>query len=326
MKLVLLPSAVLCAFVLCALSPAYGQDPQLREEAVRLLEKADAISTSPKLPNLERTDTFRVYGSDSIQEGSFSRVVIQGTGRRDEYTLGGDHLVNVFTREQLAVAGTVQVLPAAMIRLLQLTPIDRVRFDHEDVIHSITNREVDGRPARCIQFDTIGGNKTDSNELCVDSVNGTLVAENLRGTLIENSDFFAFAGALMPGKIRYSEAGVLKMEITQTMTELTDATPNLLAAPPNAQIRKMCTTYRRAFGVSMPQPKPGNGGGEAEIMVRGIIGADGRVRDAIIQSSERPDLNAEALSLIRQWVFTPALCNGAPNALEASFALHFEGR
>jgi TonB family protein len=232
----------------------------------------------------------------------------------------------VFTRGERAVAGTVPVVPPTMMTLLRITPIDRVRFDHEDVIHGITNREVGGHPARCIQFDTIGGNRTDSNEICVDSANGTLVSENLRGTLVENSDFFPFAGALMPGKIRYSEAGVLKMEITQTMTELTDATPNVLAAPPNAQIRKMCTTFRRPFGISMPQPKPGNGGGEAEVVVRGVIGVDGRVRDTIIQSSERPDLNAEALSLIQQWVFTPGLCNGIPNTTEASFTLHFEGR
>jgi hypothetical protein len=326
MKPTLLLVALLSTVMICLATPVYSQDVQLREEAVRLLEKADAVSTSPKLPNLERTDTFRVYGSDSIQEGNFSRIVIQGTGVRDEYTLGDDHLVNVFTRGQRAVAGTARVVPPTMMTLLRITPIDRVRFDHEDVIHSITNREVGGHPARCIQFDTIGGHRTDSNEICVDSANGTLVSENLRGALIENSDFFPFAGALIPGKIRYSEAGVLKMEITQTMTELTDATPNVLAAPPNALIRKRCTTYRRPFGVSIPQPKPGNDGGEAEIIVRGVIGVDGRVRDAIIQSSERPDLNTEALGLIQHWVFTPALCNGVPNTTEASFALHFEGR
>jgi outer membrane biosynthesis protein TonB len=61
-------------------------------------------------------------------------------------------------------------------------------------------------------------------------------------------------------------------------------------------------------------------------MVRGMIWGDGRVHDAIVQSSERPDLNAEARSLIQQWVFTPAFCNGAPHRTEASFELHFQGR
>jgi hypothetical protein len=39
----------------------FSQDVQVREEAVRLLEKADAVSTPLQLPNLERIDTFRVF-------------------------------------------------------------------------------------------------------------------------------------------------------------------------------------------------------------------------------------------------------------------------
>lgn len=240
--------------------------------------------------------------------------------------LGNFHLQNVFTGGQVAVTGTPQIAPPEINRLLRITPIALVRFDHEDVIHSIANREMGGRPARCIEFDTTAGEKTESNELCVDSANGTLLSEKLGNDFIENGDFFPFAGALFPGTISYSDAGVLKMQVTQTMTALTDATPNVLAAPPDAQIRKACSTYRRAFGVSMPQPKPGNGGGSTDIMVRGMIWGDGSVHDAIVQSSERPDLNAEALGLIQQWVFTPALCNGAPNRSEASFELHFQGR
>ena len=33
-----------------------------------------------------------------------------------------------------------------------------------------------------------------------------------------------------------------------------------------------CKTYRRAYGQSMPQPKPGNGGGDVDVVVRGLIG------------------------------------------------------
>jgi len=46
----------------------------------------------------------------------------------------------------------------------------------------------------------------------------------------------------------------------------------------------------------------------------------------MIQQSDRPDLNPEALSLIKQWVFTPAMCDGHTNANEADFVLHFHGR
>jgi TonB family protein len=88
----------------------------------------------------------------------------------------------------------------------------------------------------------------------------------------------------------------------------------------------MCTTFRRAIGISMPQPKQGTLDGNYDVVVRGMIGADGKVHEAVVQESERPDLNAEALSLAQEWVFTPALCNGKPSITEASLTLHFQDR
>jgi TonB family protein len=74
------------------------------------------------------------------------------------------------------------------------------------------------------------------------------------------------------------------------------------------------------------QPKAGSGGQDLVIVVRGIISRDGKVREAVVQNSKRPDLNPEALSVIQKWLFTPALCNGHPATSEASFTLHFQGR
>jgi hypothetical protein len=86
-----------------------------------------------------------------------------------------------------------------------------------------------GSAARCCPIsDTIKGERTEDNEFCMDSANGTLVVERIGDELIENSDLFAFAGALMPGKISCSFAGMRTMEITQTMTPLTDADSNVL--------------------------------------------------------------------------------------------------
>jgi len=303
-----------------------SQDLKVREEAVRLLERADAVSSSPKLPNLERVDAFRAFGGDGVREGSFSRVVIQGTGTREEYIFGEFHLVNVRTQKQVAAAGTPGMVPAELINVLRITPISRLRFDGEDVIHAITERPVAGRGARCIEFDTIRGQHTDNNEICVDSANGTLLLQKLGGELAEYSDFFPFAGALMPGKIMYSVGGVQKIEISQTITELTAADANVLAPPMNAQMHKLCTTYRRPFGVSMPQPQPGTGAGTADVVVRAMVGADGKVYDATVQNSERDDLNTEALSLAKRWTFVPSMCDGHPDSHEADLMLHFQGR
>lgn len=316
-------------FVLLALASStisLAEDVELHQEAVRLLEKATAVSTIAVYPNLERTDTFRVFGTQAVQEGRFTRVVIQGVGRRDETTFGNYHVIDVLGNGQLATVRTNEIAPPEVENLYRLTPISLVQFDDEDIIHAITTREVGGRFLDCIEFETIAGSKSQANELCMDGKNETLASAKLFGESIENTDFFVFAGALIPGKKTYSKAGVLNMEITQTMVPLSDTDANILAAPPNAELRHSCKTFRRAFGEFMPQPKAGNGGSETDVVLRGLIEDDGAVHEAVVQSSERPDLNPEALSLIGQWRFTPQLCDGKPNRTEASFTLHFQGR
>jgi len=321
------PTLFLLISLFCASAFVPGQDVKVRQEALQLLERAHAASTSPHLPNLERVDTFRVSGGDSpAQEGNFSRVVVQGTGRRDEMNLGGYHLVNIFTGKQVAVEGADQMVPARLIDVARLTPIYLVNFDSQDVIHEIVDREVGGAMARCIEFDTVHGQKSDSNEICVDPDTGTLVRQKLGEEEIENSEFFPFAGVLMPGKITYSFAGKFQIEISQTMTELTDATPNMLSAPPSAEIHHLCTTFRRPLGISTPQPPGGRLNGDYDVVVRGLVGEDGKVHQAVVQESERPDLNAEALRLVQQWVFTPAMCDGKPYITETALTLHFQGR
>jgi hypothetical protein len=307
--------------------PTSAQDPELRREAVQLLERANGVSLSPKLPNLERVDTFRVFDSSSgPQEGTFTRVVVQGTGKREESRFGEYHSLDIWSGGHLATVRTSELPPPEIDTVMRLTPIYLVRFADDDVIYAIVDKAAGGKKIRCIEFDTIRGQKVENNELCVDPNNGTLVLEKIGDKLIENSEFFSFAGELVPAKITYSFVGVRKLEISQTMTELTDASENVLAAPPEAQIRNFCKTYRRAIGTSMPQPNAGKGGRNVDVAIRGIISTDGKVHEAVVQSAEHADLGAEALALVQQWVFTPAVCDGNPNTEEAMFIVHFHGR
>jgi TonB family protein len=76
----------------------------------------------------------------------------------------------------------------------------------------------------------------------------------------------------------------------------------------------------------MPQPKPGNAGHDTDILVRGMVGVDGKIHDPVVQASDRADLNAEALQIVGQWEFTPAMCNGLANTMQVDIVLHFRGR
>ena len=324
----MIPVVLLAAiFVLPFLS--FAQDPALRSRAVALMERTHAVSASPNLPNLERVDTFTIFDPRArARQGSFTRVVIQGAGRRDEIQFGDYHLLNVYSDggTRLASTGPRSVVPPEVVTIMSLTPIRLLNFDQTDVIRSIVDKEPGGRPAHCIEFDTIVGENREDNEICVDTAEGMLLSARLRDHLTEYSNFFPFAGAFLPGKIVYSERGAQMIEITQTMTVLTNVNSSVLEAPPGSAMFYRCTTARRAIGQFMPQPEPGRGGRDWDVMLRGRIGEDGRVHDALVQSSERTDLEAEALELIGQWTFLPPMCNGRPNSSEATFVLHFHAR
>jgi TonB family protein len=307
--------------------PCFCQDLKVREEAVRLLERANKVSSSPNWPNLKRVATFRAFGEDGFHDGSIVRTVIQGTGVRAEYSFREYHSVSVETEKQIADTEKARIPPPELMEARRITPILLVQFDGEDVIRTIGDRDVLDRNARCIVFDTIKGQETQTNnEVCVERGSGVLLEVKLGPEFIEYSDFFPFAGALLPGRINYSLAGVKKLEITQSMILLNDSVESALVAPAEAQVRKFCTTFRRPFGTAMPQPPAGNGGGSVDVIVHGMVGTDGRLHEATVQKSERSDLNEEALSLVKQWTFTPGVCNGQPNADEIYLTLHFLGR
>lgn len=312
-------------FLLAQSAIGSAQDVKAREEALRLLEQANLVSSPDQSPNSERLDKFRVFSAGGVQEGSFSRVVIQGMGRRQEYVFGNYHLLNVWTQNHVAVVGASTMIPAELINVTRITPIQLVHFDDDDVIHNIIDRDIPGHKAKCIEFDTVKGSQTQNNELCVDSLTGVLLEEKLGSDLIENDDFFPFAGALMPGRITYSFGDLNRTEITQSISVLSDSEANVLAAPAGAELRTICKMYRRPFSIFMPQPKAGNGGTDSDVMVRATVGVDGRVYETTIQSSDRPDLSGQAIALAKQWKFTPAKCDGKAVQKTVEFSLHFQG-
>lgn len=183
-----------------------------------------------------------------------------------------------------------------------------------------------GRPAQCVDFETIVGEKRDSNQICVDRELGTLVRIRTGGETITNSDFFSLHGANYPARISY-DSDDIRLNLEQTMTHF-DGTPdpNLLVTPPDAKIMHLRLGYVRPYRQNLPQPKPGNGTQNVDVTLHGTIGPDGRIHDPMINRSGRDDLNAEALKIFSSWTFTPASCNGKPVEIPTDITLHFQNR
>ncbi|MBV8807551.1 MAG: TonB family protein [Acidobacteriaceae bacterium] len=148
----------------------------------------------------------------------------------------------------------------------------------------------------------------------------------VNGEVVTNSGFFAYGDTFLPAHIGYQQND-LRMELEQSKTEMQGPfDPDFLAPPPDARIAHVCMVYRRPFGKFMPQPKPGNGKQNFDIIVHGTVRADGSIRDTSIDFSKREDLNQEAIELFKYWRFTPAMCDGVAVEIPADITLHFQNR
>ena len=306
----------------------HAEDPALRQAAVQLLEKANAVSTIAVHPNLEQTVTFRSFDLAESGEGQFHRTWAGKDGHRDDTRFGTYYLLNIWLPDQLIVKGEGPQTPGVVLRMKKSIPIRLVMFDHEDIIRSITDAGIGGRPASCIDFDTVFGGKTQANQICVDKQLGVLLRFRDGSDTYENSEFFAFAGAYLPGRIDISHNGQPLLEVHQKFTPIEGAIdPAIFEPPAGAEIRSKCKESRRAFGVTMPQPPAGNNGTETiDVKLHGFVGRDGRVINPYVVESDRPDLNAEAVKLVSTWTYTPGLCDGRPNVQQFTFVVHFQGR
>ena len=314
------------SFLLLAALDLAAQDLKVRQEAATLLEHAHAVSTPASQGPYRLTVKFRAFFPDGkTDEGTYARMVGAPGVYREEMESTDAHFIGVYNGNQVARVKSREVVPAVETKVLKLVPIYLVRFDHADVIRSITETGSNGRPARCIEFDTTYGEKTWPNEICVDKELGTVVHMRVQDETLDYSSFFPYRQAWYPGHIAYEQNGV-SIEMEQTMREIPGLDPADLTPPPGAEEGTMCREYRRPFGVFMPQPKAGNGSHVTDIVIHGVVRADGKLYGPTIDSSSRPDLNEEALAIARTWTFTPPTCNGQTTYGPMVITLHFQGR
>ncbi|MFZ0318846.1 MAG: TonB family protein [Candidatus Sulfotelmatobacter sp.] len=315
-------SVLLAVGVQCA-----AQDVHLRQEAETLLERADSLSTPHQFHSYDQTIIFRSFSAAGSQQGRFTSVVHGPRSYRDEYDFGDYRILVVVNGNMVADLGDRARAPVQVRRMTRLNSPYTARFDKSDVVRSIEDRQVNGRPARCVEFDTIVGEKTSANELCIDKQYGVVARVHANDETITNADFFPYRGTYLPASIVY-EQNDLRMELQQTKTETEGPfDSDLLTPPPDSTIvGHVCTVYRRPFGRFMPQPKPGQGSANIDVMVHGTVRTDGSVRDASIDVSERENLNSEAIQVFSAWRFTPATCDGTTVEIPAEITLHFQNR
>lgn len=317
------PLRLLLVCLLICTFHARAQDMPVRVEAIRLLERANAVShRNHMMPNHRVDVTFRAYRLDGSTQDGTANTIISGDIERYEQVFGAYHAIGIHYPDKI-VQNEYQPPPAETSELDALTPLRIGQFDGSDTIHSITPATLFGRSAKCIRFETINGRTHQSNEICVDNELGNLIRWNVGEDLIENSDFSSFEGMLLPAHIRHYINGKLRMEVEQKFSVIDGPIDWAALTPPNPDTLRTCKQYRRPIIQSAPQPVSAGAGPWFDVEVQGVIRADGHVYEAAVLPAGRDALEKQAIQIVSEWVFSPGLCNGKPIPVIADLVVHF---
>jgi hypothetical protein len=324
----------LFAAAVCA-DAAYGQsatltsgsleDPKLRAEAVRLVERANLVSTPGTWPPNEMRLRYR-FGTPPPgfpAEGEYVSSVGGPGLRRQQWDYGPYHFTQVRNGQVLRTQQAKVARPAQLELLTEVTPIYLVRFDDKDLIRGITTPS---EGMRCIAFETVSGDRVESNEICVDESHGWMLSIRTGNLVTRNSNFFPFERSFLPGHIERWRGSQMLIAVDETVQVKSDYPPDFFDVPRDTNAY-VCPDFRRAYEVSTPQPEPGNRSIDViDIRLIGVIGTDGHVSNLKPLETSHPELNEEAMKLVSTWTYEPAQCRGAPAAWSTTFTLHFKGR
>ena len=306
---------------------AHAEDPQLRAEAEHLMERA-VMLTTPVWPANEEFVNFRVLhpAPGEAIEGALRIGVRTPGNKRWEFTYGGYQYIRVQDGPEFATYRSQPGEPAALTSVRKLLPAFHGRFDSADLIRAVSDATVEGRAARCIDFDTLKGDQQQSGQVCVDSQAGFLLTVRIGDETIHQSAYFRFNNAWLPGHIERWVADDKLLELDMKVVVRTDYPPEYFTYPTDAHIEHACQEFHRAFADHTPQPEPRTGSNDVvTIGVHGRIGKDGKPTDLKVLDAARPDLAGEAVRIVSGWTYHPAMCVYDAASQETDFEVTFKG-
>jgi hypothetical protein len=313
----------LSLLLIVSANPLRGQDMPVRVEAIRLLERANAVSSpAGMLRNYKQQTTFRSYGLDGSTKDGIFNVIYASDGRGYDITFGDFHTTSLHFPDKI-VQSDYTPPPMEVDEVFKLTPIYIGRFDKSDTIQSITPATLFGRAAKCIQFETVNGRTRQSNEICVDVELGTLVRWNVGDELIDDTDYSSLDGVWYPAHIRQYFNGKLRTEVEQKFTAIDTPIDWAAMTPPNASTTPNCRQFKRPTIQSAQQPASAGPGPWYDVKVRAVIGEDGHVYNAAVLPVGKAELEQQAIQIVSKWVFAPATCDGKPMSIGANLSVHF---
>lgn len=306
------------------------EDPAIRAQAVALLEEAIQTSSPPSWTNVQIDTRFHVFNPKPGDPTDGEHILTVGSPwklRRHEWIYGPNHLVLVRNGDNAYWMVSQGQKPPFADTIENTTPIDLVRFNREDIVHSIADGP---NGAACINFSTEFGDREQTGQICIDRQQHFLLSKKIGDTLTINSNFIPFNHAFVPAHVEISVAGVPQFIFEQTITPQTEFPPDFFAVPENALVHfgnAGCSDRDPPHPLNAPQPTPlGPSPAFTDIRLHGFVDVDGHLYNLQPVDNIYPDLNAQALRIASGWTYTPGMCDGKRVNWYMEFIVEFKGR
>ena len=284
--------------------------------------------SSPIWPANEEFFSFRILepapGEDAA--GDIKIGVAKPELKRWEFTYGQYSFIQVQNGSEYATLRSQPTEPAPLTSVRKIIPVGLGRFEQADIVRRIEDKNIEGQAARCISFDTLKGDHQQPGRVCVDVREGWLLELTQGDETLRQSKFYRFNNAFLPGHIERWVANRKLIEIDENIVIREQYPPDYFDYPTGSSLRNTCTAFQRAFVDNTPQPAQKMSSNDfTDVRLHGFIGKDGKPYGLKVLDTFRSDLAKEAVRVVSNWTYHPAMCLYEPANMETDFVVHFKG-
>jgi TonB family protein len=293
-------------------------DDQARIEANLILRKASDLETfnpggGPQF-RLEVRFSF-LRQEKEVAKGTFTREFESPVLWHENLEFGDFRYHKVRIRKQIWTSQNYDFVPMPVQGLWGGLYWTNFGLPASDIVKGIRNRKIGIIPARCVEIERVVGNEKDSQEVCVQADAGYVIYGQFGGKRYSYSDFSPVGPRVRPRRITIDFNEVEKIVAEVNYNEVERFDPAGFEPIVGGEVRDVCTATRPPVAKSAPDPKyPPNvqRGYYGKIEMELKIDQDGRVLNAAVLQSLQPDLDADALRVVKTWQFEPGTCDGKP--------------
>jgi hypothetical protein len=315
---------LLACLLVCAAHLVFAADSKQKSyETARqqAREMTDIFAAGP----LQIQAKFRVHVLSGEFGGSYQYSQIEKDEYREDFQIVDFHELVVYRRGERFVQRSKDLEPLPIWYVRELVYLSRTAVGKAPVSKLRTTTQ-NGENVRCYSFErgAFGPSEFSGYEACFEVNTGPLatVEWSFNNELhrFEYSNFLHDQDKLFPGTMRRFRNGALIAEVNVDAITHSPADAKLLDPPTGALKEDACSTfkpaeaeYRSGYFQIRSEYK------SASVVIAGSLDDRGKIREAEIQQSGGPKIDAAALRAIKEIHFRPAKCDG--RAISSMFRL-----